>query len=163
MHRQGTEVIRHTVIPRVLIFIYDHEQVLLLEGAPTKRIWPGLYNGIGGHLEPEESVLECARRELKEECGLDGIQLDLCGVIQVDTSSEPGILLFVFKGDYNAGKIMSSAEGSLHWINTHNLIDVPVVPDLLELIPRVTNWNSDDPIFFGRYFYSGDELITHFH
>ncbi len=163
MHEQGTEAARHAVIPRVLIFIFDREKVLLLKGAPPKRIWPGLYNGIGGHLEPAESVVECAQRELQEECGIEGIPLDLCGVIHVDTSSDPGILLFVFKGVFGGEEIMASAEGSLHWINTNKLSDIPVVPDLLELVPRVTNWNSNDPIIFGRYFYSGEELITTFH
>src|SRR5579863_8792621 len=31
----------------------------------------GLYSFPGGHLEFGESVIDCARRELKEECGAD--------------------------------------------------------------------------------------------
>ncbi len=162
MHGQGIESTRHTVIPRVLIFIYNQAEVLLLKGSSTKRIWPGLFNGIGGHLEPNETIYACAQRELKEESGLQGITLDLCGVIHVDTANEPGILLFVFKGDYGGGEITPSAEGNHHWINLDELHDHPVVPDLHELLPRVTNWVRNDPVLYGRYYYSGERMITQF-
>jgi len=28
--------------------------VLLLRGAPKKKIWPDQYNGVGGHVKPDE-------------------------------------------------------------------------------------------------------------
>ncbi len=51
MQEQGTHFARYPVIPRALIFLFTGDSVLLLKGAPDKRIWPGLYNGIGGHIE----------------------------------------------------------------------------------------------------------------
>jgi len=49
---------RYVLIPRTLVFLFCGDQVLLLRGAPTKRIWPDRYNGLGGHLERGESLLE---------------------------------------------------------------------------------------------------------
>ena len=48
---------RYQTVPRVLIFLTSAnpqtgaQEVLLLKGAPTKRLWAGRYNGLGGHVE----------------------------------------------------------------------------------------------------------------
>ena len=61
---QGVSQDRYTVIPRVLIFPFASDgKVLLLKGAPHKRIWAGLWNGIGGHVEAGESIIQAAQRE----------------------------------------------------------------------------------------------------
>ena len=56
---------RYTLVPRVLCFVTSGDEVLLLKGAPGKKIWPGKYNGLGGHVERGESVHAAARREIR--------------------------------------------------------------------------------------------------
>jgi len=60
---QGVTNDRYTVIPRTAIFLRRGDLVLLLKGAPTKRLWANKYNGLGGHLERGEDVLSAAKRE----------------------------------------------------------------------------------------------------
>jgi 8-oxo-dGTP diphosphatase len=59
---QGLTDDRYVVVPRTLIFIKRENSVLLLKGAPDKRLWANLYNGVGGHVERGKDVLSAARR-----------------------------------------------------------------------------------------------------
>src|ERR671932_2701824 len=83
---QGSTSGRFHVVPRVLVFVRRGDSVLLLRGAADKRIWPGLLNGIGGHVEADEDPLSAARREVREECGLEvpASALRLAAVISID-------------------------------------------------------------------------------
>jgi 8-oxo-dGTP diphosphatase len=162
MNQQGIQFGKHIVIPRVLIFIFRGKRVLLLKGAPDKKIWPGLFNGLGGHVEPDETPYTCAIRELEEESGLTGIPLELCSILHIDSTTEPGILVFVYKGEYLDGRLIPSGEGELHWIDPVDIPILPVVPDMRELLPRVIEWNQQDGIFYGRYFYKNSNLTIEF-
>ena len=67
---------RYTVIPRTLVFLRNGDDILLLKGAPTKRLWAGRYNGLGGHVEADETIMAGALREVREEAGLDADAID---------------------------------------------------------------------------------------
>ncbi len=108
---------RYTVIPRTLVFITRDERVLLLRGAPTKRIWANKYNGIGGHIERDEDIYSAALREVREETGLEVDDLRLVGLINIDGDQPTGIMLFVFTADRRSGEPIPSEEGALEWID----------------------------------------------
>lgn len=151
---QGVEHHRYTVIPRTLIFLFDSEdRVLLLKGANTKRLWAGLYNGIGGHIERGEDIFEAATRELLEETGIKGIELAYCAQISVDVSDQYGVVIFVFKGHYMGEKFINSSEGELHWVSLEMIGTLPLVEDLPELLPRVASYQPNLPIIVGKYSY----------
>ncbi len=80
---QGFNPDRFVVIPRTLIFIFDEDRVLLLKGADDKNIWANKYNGVGGHVEAGEDILESAARELFEETGITNVALRLCGQVMI--------------------------------------------------------------------------------
>jgi len=156
---QGVFKDRYTIIPRTLIFITRDDKVLLLRGAPHKRLWAGLYNGIGGHVEQGEGILAAAKREVREETGLEVANLRLCGVIMIDTGETIGIGLYVFRGDYAGGEVQSSPEGVAEWIAESDLSRLPLVPDLAVLLPRVLNHREDDPPFVAHYYYDDQDRL----
>jgi 8-oxo-dGTP diphosphatase len=144
---QGVSLNRYMLVPRTLIFITHRDKILLIKGDKHKRLWAGLFNGIGGHIEKGEDVLSAARRELQEETGLSSVNLWMCGVTIVDTQTNPGVCIFIFKGEYTQGELMPSSEGSLEWVPISELSQLQLVSDLGVLLPRVLNSKMDDPLF----------------
>jgi 8-oxo-dGTP diphosphatase len=156
---------RYRAYPRTLCFVTHGDDVLLLRGAPDKRIWPGQYNGVGGHVRADEDVRTAARREIREETGLAVQDLWLRGVINVPTELEQtGVVLFVFTARAASREIRASAEGQPEWIPRDKVGDLDLVEDLPILLPMVLSMGPDSPPFFALYAYDeDDELVVSLH
>jgi 8-oxo-dGTP diphosphatase len=161
---QGSQPTRYHLIPRTLIFATRPGEVLLIKGAAHKRLWAGLFNGIGGHIEQGEDVLTAARREFFEETGLHLERAWICGVVIVDTGQSPGITLFVLRGEASSGKLQHSAEGELAWMPVNReLYTLPLVEDLPVLLPHVLDQQPCSAPFSVLYHYDQDgHLHIHF-
>jgi 8-oxo-dGTP diphosphatase len=157
---QGNTRDRYKVVPRTAIFLRRGDSYLLLKGAPTKRLWPNKYNGLGGHIEKGENVYAAAKRELFEETGLSA-DLWLCGTVIVD-AGETGICLFLFSGDCPAQECepQPSPEGMAEWIAYHALPELDTVEDLPVLLAKIHHMQRGDAPFFAWSHYNEGETLT---
>ena len=156
---QGAGLNRYRIIPRVLIFVFNKDEILLIKGAPTKRLWANQFNGIGGHIERGEDALSAARRELAEETGLDSANLWLCGTVIIDAEPDSGIGLYVFRGEVSSRQVKPSHEGTLEWVPITKIDQYPLVEDLPVLLPKIANRLPGEAPFSARYYYDKQDHL----
>lgn len=95
--------------------------------------WPGI-TFPGGHVEPGESFVRSVIREVKEETGLDIADVRLCGVKQwTHKDGKYRYIVFFFRTDTFSGKLCSSEEGEVFWIDKADLHRYPLANDFGEM------------------------------
>ncbi len=149
---------RWLVVPRTLCFVRHGDDILLMKRGEHKRIYPGYYNGVGGHIERDEDPLGGAIREIREETGLEVMNVRYCGSTHIDAGQAAGILLFVFVAEATSRDVTANDEGTLHWIPLAEVLagDLQVVEDLPLVVSRIVN---DDIPFFAHVSYDDDDQL----
>ncbi len=125
----------------VLCLIYKEGKILLQNR--VKSDWQG-YALPGGHVEPGESVTHAVIREMREETGLIITNPQLCGIKQFPTKDGARYLVFLYKTDDFSGRLSSSSEGKMEWINRNELYMYPCVDDLEELLSVMESENLNE-------------------
>lgn len=151
---------RWLTIPRTLSFVLNGDAILLMKRAPTKRVFPNQYNGLGGHIERDEDPLTGAKREIEEESGLQVHSVKLVGVHNIDAGDETGIMLLVFTAISDSRETASDErEGTLHWIPTNDLDKYDLVEDIPLILPRILSMGATDAPYFAHVSYDDTDTI----
>jgi len=114
----------------VLCLIEDGDKILLQNR--EKKDWRG-YTLPGGHVEPGESFVDAAIREMKEETGLSILSPRLVGVKQFPIKNGRYVVL-LFKATQWSGELRSSEEGQMEWIKYSDLSTLKTVDDFDNLL-----------------------------
>ena len=129
-----------------MVMVYEGNRILVMDR--RKQDWPGV-TFPGGKVMPQESFMESAIREVREETGLMVRNLRLCGLKQWK-SDERYIVVFFKTNDYE-GEVISSPEGPVFWIERQDLENYTLADDFLDMV-RI--FESDELTEF--YYYQED-------
>ena len=76
----------------------------------------------GGHVEEHEPIVDSVIREIKEETGLDIKNPVLCGVKDWINEDGSRYVVFLFRADQFSGKLASSSEGQVFWMEKDQVL-----------------------------------------
>jgi hypoxanthine phosphoribosyltransferase len=113
-----------------IVILNKKNQMLLLKRNTHKQDYPNKWSTVSGHIEEQETVIECAERELREELGPE-VRLSLVKQAQsyVDTQLEGTWLVHPLLFTYHNGKISLNHEHSEYqWIDMAELNSFDNVP-----------------------------------
>jgi len=137
---------RWMTVPRSLCFVLNGDDVLMLKRAAHRRIYPRQYNGLGGHIERDEDPASGALREVAEESGLQVHSLRLRAIYNIDAGHHTGILLFIYTALSDSRCFHGDcAEGELEWVPRQQLLQLDLVEDLPQLLPRILSMGDHAP------------------
>ena len=106
-----------------MVMVYDEKGRALVQERRLR--WKGL-SFPGGHVEPNESFMASAIREIKEETGLAISGLELCGVVDwLNTDNGERYLVFCYKTNRFSGELLAETEeGRVFWMERDELMKV---------------------------------------
>ena len=129
----------------------DREKTLLVHrNARQDDMHLNKYNGLGGKMRPGEDVVSCMKREIKEEAGIECLELILRGTINWPGFGPHGEnwLGFIFRIDKFSGTpFTSNPEGELSWVEINRLPELPMWEGDKYFLPMV--FDDDPRIFHG--------------
>lgn len=92
---------------------------------PAHKRHGSLWEFPGGKLEPDESFLQAARRELSEELAMS---VEDIGEIKLAVTDEASGFLINFVEVRATGEPQLIEHSSLRWLNAHELLSLPLAP-----------------------------------
>lgn len=137
----------------------DRANVLMLHRITrTEDEQYGKYNGLGGHLEPNEDVATGMIREIREEAGIEVVQMMLRGTVNWTGFGPKGEdwLAFIFRIEaFDGTPMRASREGKLSWIPLDRLSTLPMWEGDRYFLPLV--FDADNRPFHGYMPYANDK------
>ncbi len=140
-----------------LCFLTRGEHVLMLHRQKPPN--QGLWNGVGGHLEPGESPRECIVREVREETGFFLDQVTLAGLLTWDGFEIPAGGLYIFTAEAPAGEPQFCAEGELAWKPRGWVFSSPDVVSNIHIFGPCVLDGSPPQVY--HFSYNKGEIVNH--
>ena len=103
----------------VLTYVMDGDNVLLI--LKKRGLGDGYYNAPGGHIELEETSIEAAIRETKEETGLTVSELKERGTLRFQFKDGMRMVCYVFTTGTWEGELKECDEAKPFWADRNNL------------------------------------------
>ena len=119
-----------------LCFLLHQDQVLMLHrNFPPNQ---GLWNGVGGHIDPGETPKQAVIREVKEETGYDIEDPQFAGLLTWEGFEIPPGAIVIFTAEVPHPKFTTNHEGTLAWRDRAWACTSPDVVDNIHVfLPKI--------------------------
>ena len=157
IRRKREILIMNDIIDTTMIYLKkDDSYLLLFRNKKKNDINQGKWIGIGGHVEENETIDQCAIRETKEETGLDVHSLSCCGeVLFIDENLN--MMMYIYEITDFSGELKECDEGDLKWIPIKDIYNYPMWEGDKAFLPKVIN---HEPYFKMELTYAHNELVS---
>ena len=142
-------------------FVKKDGKYLMLHRSPNKRIMPDVWMAPGGHREFNEGLFACARREIKEETGLDikNLKVIATGNAYLQDLDQEFYFHFV-EAEYAGGEVIAEPEnGELVWLTPKEMLQQKnMLAEIHAVLPYLFSGKSE-VISYTAVYRSGNELV----
>ena len=103
-----------------LCIIHQHPKILL--GMKKRGHGEGKWNGFGGKVEEGETIEEAARRETKEEVGIEVLKMRKLGILEFEYQDDSGNMeVHIFYAKEFKGNPTESEEMKPRWFDVDEI------------------------------------------
>lgn len=135
-----------------LCVIHQHPRVLL--GMKKRGFGAGKWNGFGGKVSFGESIEHAAKREMREEAGIELTHLYKVGIVDFEFQGNPEVLeVHIFRAESFLGEPIETEEMKPQWFH-------------VDEIPYEHMWPDDKywlPLFLAKKKFKGKTLFSDSH
>lgn len=137
-----------------LTIIHQNPKVLL--GMKKRGFGAGRWNGFGGKVSQTETIEEAARRELREEVGVEANNMEKVGIIDFEFNGNSEILeVHIFKVVSFSGEPSESEEMKPQWWHINEIPFKEMWPDDTCWVPLFL----DGKKFKGKFLFGKSDVI----
>jgi 8-oxo-dGTP diphosphatase len=138
-----------------LLFVVRDGEVLLIR--KKRGLGAGKINAPGGRLEPGETPLKGAIREVREEVGVVPVGVRFHGELSFQFTDGYGLHCYVFRADGCHGQAVATDEADPLWTPLDRIPFSAMWADDVHWLPLLLAGRS----FRGRFVFDGDALLDH--
>lgn len=139
----------------VITYVEDEDKLLLIE--KKQGLGKGYINAPGGHIEIEETAMEAAIRETKEETGLDISSLDYRGVLHFNFKDGLKEIGYVYFASTFSGELKECEEARPFWISKAEIPYDNMWEDDRLWLPQALEGHKFDAYFI----FDGKTMLDH--
>ena len=111
----------------VAAFLRNDDKYLLMKRADNRKINPGFWSGVGGHIEPHEmnNPIAACYREIKEESGISRDKITSFNLLYIITRRSKDEIRqnYIYFGETDMSDVIQTDEGILYWIPKSELLE----------------------------------------